>query len=187
MPLSSTSSGIVPPVPRPRRRAGIAALALALLALCRALPGEARESDLRQAIEVSAERSEFDQRAGTQVLIGDVEISQGTMRISADRVAIRLVDSRLARIEGSGSPIRFEQENDAGEKMVGEARAIDYDANGGTLVLSGAATLRRPGQRLTSERIVFDVRSQKVSAEGGTAERGGRVSIRIEPPADGAR
>ena len=195
MPPFPNRAGIAPLAPpsirRPARAAMPPALLAALLAVLPALPAAARESDLTQPIDVRADRSEYDERAATQTLIGNVEISQGTMRITAERVAIRLEGSKLARIEGSGSPIRFEQENEAGETVRGEAREIRYDATDGTLVLSGAATLAQPGQRLASERIVFDARTQKVSAEGGPAEEGepaGRVSIRIEPPtADDAR
>lgn len=167
------------------------ALFSGLLATLPFAQAEARESDLQQPIDVSADRSEYDEREGTQTLIGNVEISQGSMRISAERVVIRLKDLKLARVEGSGTPIRFEQENEAGEPIRGEAREISYDATSGTLVLSGAATLARPGQTLTSERIVFEARTQKVSAEGGPdkdGEPGGRVNIRIEPPSvDDAR
>ena len=48
----------------------------------------ARESDLQQPIDVSADRSEYDDKAGTQKLIGNVEIRQGTMRITADIIEI---------------------------------------------------------------------------------------------------
>jgi len=157
-------------------------LAASLLA---ASPVTARESDLREPIDVSADRSEYDQRSGTQTLIGNVEIRQGTMRISAEQVAISLSGGKLARIEGSGSPIRFEQENDDGEKITGEASTIDYDATDGTLVLAGGATLSQPGQSLSSERIAFDARSQKVRAEGGGNE--GRVTIRLDAPPAEAR
>ena len=177
-----------PPLPSgPTRATRALGAALALCALAANAPLAARESDLSQPIDVSANRSEYDERAGTQTLIGDVEISQGTMRIRADRVAITLEGSRLARIDGEGSPIRFEQENEAGELMRGEAREISYEADTGTLVLSGAATLAQPGQSLASERIVFDAETQKVSAEGGGSDGGGggRVSIRIEPPSAG--
>ena len=144
----------------------------------------ARESDLSQPIDVSADRSEYDERSGTQTLVGNVEIRQGTLLITADRIDVGLRDSRLASIDGAGSPIRFEQENDAGEMIRGEAQRISYDATDGTLVLTGEATLVRPGQSLSSERIAFDARTQKVSAEGAENESGdrGRVNIRIEPP-----
>ena len=169
-----------------RRRAAAVATATAGLALALLAPAApARESDLSEPVDVSADRSEFDERAGTQVLEGNVDIRQGTLRIRADRIEIRLEDGRLARIDGAGSPIRFEQEDDAGEPMRGEARAIRYDAVAGNLVLEGGATLARPRQSLSSERITFDARTQRVSAEGGEDAEGeaGRVTIRIEPPA----
>jgi len=139
----------------------------------------AKTDDPNQPIDVSADRSEYDDKAGIQRLIGNVEITQGTMQITATEVAIHLKDNRLARIEGSGSPIRFEQLNDADELVVGEANRIDYNATEGTLVLSGNARLQQPRQELNSNRIEFDVRAQTVKADGGDS---GRVSIRIQPP-----
>jgi len=154
---------------------------------------QARESDLDQPIDIRADRSQFDERAGLQVLDGNVEISQGTMLIRADRVEVQLEDGRLARIEGTGSPLVFEQDNEAGERMQGAAARIAYDAIEGRLVLEGGATLEQPRQALQSERIVFDARTQTVSAEGGPGGRDGqaasgdrapgRVTIRLEPPA----
>ena len=142
----------------------------------------ARDGDLSQPVDVRADSSEFDEQNATQSLSGNVEISQGSLRIQADRIDVFLKNNQLARIEGSGKPIRFEQENNAGELIEGTARAIDYDATSGVLELSGGATLQQPRQTLKSERIVFDARRQKVSARGNAA--GERVNIRIEPPSD---
>lgn len=140
----------------------------------------ARQSDLEQPIDIRADKSEFDEIAGTQTLTGNVEITQGSMRITADRIAIALKNNALSTITGTGSPIHFEQQNEAGELMSGEAQRISYDALAGTLILEGKATLSQPKQELVSERITFNARSQKVSAEGGPSA--GRVSIQIQPP-----
>lgn len=140
----------------------------------------AREGDLTQPIEVQADKSEFDEKAGTQTLSGNVEITQGTMRIMADNISIALKDNALHTISGTGSPIRFQQESDLGDMMKGEAESIIYDALAGTLTLKGAATLSQPRQNLVSDLIVFDARTQKVNAEGGG--KTGRVSIQILPP-----
>ena len=151
--------------------------------ICLLLPASsamARESDLQQPIDVSADRSEYDDKAGTQKLIGNVEIRQGTMRITADTIAITLKDNALSRIDGTGSPIRYEQENEKGELLKGEAREVNYDAIDGSLVLSGGAKLSQPQRNIKSERIEFNVRTQTVSAEG--SKDTGRVTIRIEPP-----
>jgi lipopolysaccharide export system protein LptA len=142
----------------------------------------AKKSDLSQPIDVSADRSEYDEKNGVQSLIGNVEIRQGTMRIKASRIEIYLKDNRLAKIEGVGEPISFEQKNEADELVSGRADSISYDATSGTLILIGNATLSQPRQQLESQRIVFDSTNQKVSAEGGNK---GRVSIRIEAPSIG--
>jgi len=155
-------------------------LALTLvLAQALSLSVNAKTGDEKQPIDVNADRSEYDNNAGIQRLIGNVEIIQGSMKISAEEIAIHLKDNRLARIEGTGTPIRFEQQNDLNETIVGEATSIDYNAIDGTLILSGSARLKQPRQELNSSRIVFNSRAETVKAEGGDQ---GRVSIRIQPP-----
>ena len=158
-------------------------IVLAFLLASFATTANAKKSDLSQAIDVSADRSEFDEQKGIQSLIGNVEIKQGTMRIKASKIEIHLKDNRLNRIVGVGDPISFEQKNEADELVTGSADSIDYDATNGTLILIGNATLSQPRQELKSQRIVFDSTKQKVSAEGGDK---GRVTIRIDaPPANG--
>jgi len=140
----------------------------------------AKLSDRDQAIDVGADRTEFDEKSGTLTLIGNATITQGSLNFVADRIAISLLNNELQRIDGEGSPIQFEQENEQGEKVRGEATKIQYDAVTGILILSGDATLSQPNQQLSSERIVFDSFAQKVSAEGDGGKR--RVNIRIQPP-----
>ncbi|PID62736.1 MAG: lipopolysaccharide transport periplasmic protein LptA [Gammaproteobacteria bacterium] len=165
-----------------------AATLLAAAVLAATAPLAAREGDSEQPINVSANRSEYNERSGTQILRGNVEITQGSMRIRADEIIVTLADGALGKVEGSGSPVRFEQENDAGELMQGSARRIVYDAIAGTLILSGGATLSQPRQKLDSESITFDTRSQTVKAEGNGSEgSGGRVSLQIRPPTSDER
>ncbi|MEE9332646.1 MAG: lipopolysaccharide transport periplasmic protein LptA [Granulosicoccaceae bacterium] len=154
-------------------------LAIFLAASLLSLSASAKKGDITQAIDVSADRSEYDEQKGIQSLIGNVEIKQGTMVIKASKIEIYLKNNRLSKIEGVGNPIIFEQMNEADELVSGRADSISYDASNGTLILMGNATLSQPRQQLKSQRIVFDSTKQKVSAEGGD---NGRVSIRIEAP-----
>lgn len=142
----------------------------------------AAKSDFTKPIDVSADRSEYNEKTGIQSLSGNVEISQGTMLIQADSINVKLKDNKLAIIEGTGNPIIFEQENEEGELVTGRCDSIIYDAAKGVLTMLGNASLKQPKQQLKSEKIVFNSISQSVVAEGG---KSGRVSITIQPPASG--
>ncbi len=157
--------------------------ALLFSLMMNSLAAWAKTGDETQPIDVSADSSEYDDKARVQRLIGNVEISQGTMKILASEIAIYLdANSQLTRIAGDGNPIRFEQLNDSDERIVGEANNIDYNAVDGTLILSGNATLSQPRQNLTSGKIVFNSRARTIKADGGNS---GRVSIRLQPPKSG--
>lgn len=139
----------------------------------------AADSDFSKPIDVSADRSEYNERTNKQVLSGNVEIRQGTILITADEIDVILKDNKLNLIEGKGSPIKFQQQNDLGELITGSCERIRYDAVNGILTLEGNARLQQPKQRLSSDKIVFNSISQTVVAEGGSS---GRVSITIQPP-----
>lgn len=143
------------------------------------LAAVAKTSDFEQPIDVKADRSEFNDKEGIQTLSGNVVITQGSMVIKASSITVKLKNNKLSSIEGDGSPIQFQQENDDGELVSGECQHIVYDAENGLLTLSGSATLSEPKQNLRSDRIVFNSISQTVVAEGGET---GRVSITIQPP-----
>lgn len=188
-PLTLEPLAINPLASYARVQRSITVLAMVLVSLIALLSTSniamARQSDRSQPINVNADSSEFDEKAGVQSLQGNVQITQGTLQINADFIAITLENNALSKIEGRGSPIRFEQENEAGELMQGQAREIIYNAVDGTLILVGDASLSQPRQSLTSERITFNGQTQKVSADGGErSSGGGRVSIQIQPPSN---
>lgn len=139
----------------------------------------AAESDFSQPIDVSADRSEYNQKTGKQVLSGNVEIRQGSMLIKADSIDVVLADNKLSKIEGQGSPIAFQQLNEEGELVTGSCDSISYDAVNGILTMTGNAQLKQPKQQLKSDSIVFNSINQSVIAQGGES---GRVSITIQPP-----
>ena len=69
--------------------AGLAGLLSSVAAL--ALP-----EDRDQAIYIQSDRAERDERKGTTVYTGDVEIDQGSLHISAERVTIRSTDDEVS-------------------------------------------------------------------------------------------
>lgn len=160
-------------------RLNLNSILFTLLLLATANPLLAKSSDFTQAIDVQADSSEFDEKTGIQTLQGNVEIHQGSMFIKADSITVEIKEGRLSIIRGIGTPIKFQQDNEQGERVTGECAEIIYLAAEAQLILIGNATLIQPNRRLSGERIEFDSKNQTVKAEGGES---GRVMIKIQPP-----
>ena len=160
---------------------GLAAL-LALAAWLAPVIAAAAEADRSQPIEVRADRSHFDELQGLQTHTGDVVITQGSLRIEADEIVIKLANGALHSIDASGAPTTFRQLDDLGREVRTRSRKMHYATGDGLLLLTGDAHLSQPGRELSGERIEYHVDAQTVSADGGGDEGGERVRIVIQPP-----
>ena len=138
----------------------------------------ANPEDRKKAINVTADNSEFDERAGTQVLSGNVEISQGSMSIKADTITIELKNDALYRITGTGNPIKFQQLSQGNELMRGESNQISYNTQTAEITFKGEAEFERPGQKLSSHTIEYNMQALTFKAAGNQK---GRVSITLQP------
>ena len=150
-------------------------------ALLLALPGAqlmARADDRTKPININADASEYDERAGTQVLSGNVEISQGSMVIKADRIVVELRNNALYRISGSGNPIRFQQITDNDELMRGQSNEISYNTQTSEITFKGNAEFERPGQKFTGHTISYNMAELTFRAAGNQK---GRVNIVLQP------
>lgn len=162
-----------------RRAIAVAALGIALCApLAWALP-----DDREQPIYVQSDRAERDERKGITVYTGEVEIDQGSLHISADRVTIRDADEQVSRIEAAGEPAKMRQKPAPDrEPVYARARTIEYDVVQEVLTLVEDASVTQEGTTVTGDRIVYYVREQRVKATGGGATPGQeRVKVVIPP------
>ena len=159
----------------------MAALIAVTCALLLALPGAplmARADDRTKPININADTSEYDERAGTQVLYGNVEISQGSMVIKADRIVVELRNNALYRISGNGNPIRFQQLTENDELMRGQSNEITYNTQTSEITFKGNAEFERPGQKFTGHTISYNMAELTFKAAGNQT---GRVNIVLQP------
>ncbi len=154
------------------------ALLLTLLCTLLSTPALAKTDDRSKPININADTSEYDERAGTQVLSGNVEISQGSMVIKADRIVVELRDNALYRISGSGSPIRFQQLTENDELMRGQSNEISYNTRTSEITFKGNAEFERPGQKFTGHTISYNMAKLTFKAAGNNK---GRVNIVLQP------
>ena len=99
---------------------------------------------------------------------GNVQIDatpRGSLR--SDQAVVEVRDNRIARATVTGNPAEFEQQRaDAMGVTRGHADQIVYDVKEGTVRLTNDAWVSLSGgsNDITSQQIVYDIRSEKVQA-----------------------
>jgi lipopolysaccharide export system protein LptA len=162
-----------------RKPANPPALCLAALLLLTALGAQARTSDRNQPMDVGADQSNCSVASDTGpcVLTGNVKIVQGTLVINAAKADIKRSNGDISYVVLTGSQVTLKQELDDGKPFNGRANKVDYDMPKDTVILTGNAFVDNAGDTITSERIVYNMKSGQVDS-GGV---GGRVNMRLQP------
>ena len=163
-----------------KRIAGFLAAALALvLGPLAADDAHARSSDRNQPMDLKSDRSSCGvDGTGACEFAGNVQITQGTLKISAARATLHRNDGDVSRVVLTGSPVILRQQMDDGTPMTSRAAQVDYDLRSEVVVFSGDVSIQQPRGSLDGERIVYNLQSGRV--EGG-GEGAGRVHMRILP------
>ena len=161
-------------------------LLLILLPLAFAPLALAKESDRQQPMDLQADTSNAVLADdGDSTFSGNVSITQGSLRIAAGAMTITRKDGAVARVVFEGKPATMQQENDNGAQMRAQANKIDYDVNVESVVLTGNVEVDQAGDRLTGERITYDLKNGRLNAAGdGSGD--GRIRMTIQPRAKSA-
>lgn len=140
---------------------------------------QARSSDRNQPMDLLSDRSNCGvDDTGACEFSGNVQISQGTLRINAAQATLHRADGDVSRAVLTGSPVILRQEMDDGTPMTARAAQVDYDLRGEVVVFTGGVNIEQPRGTLSGERVVYNLQTGRV--EGG-GEGAGRVRMRILP------
>lgn len=125
--------------------------------------------DTSLPVEVSAESLTVDQKTGAALFSGNVEISQGDMRLAATRVTVtyKSENSGIARLVADGG-VTLVTGTDAAE-----AAQADYTIDTGVIKLSGDVLLTQGPSAMTADRMTINLRD-------GTAQMQGRVKTTLQ-------
>ncbi|MBI2381565.1 MAG: lipopolysaccharide transport periplasmic protein LptA [Gammaproteobacteria bacterium] len=164
----------LPAAPRPAARLALAAALLLVGAV------QAKTGDSEQAINVTAQRSEIDNKTGTVIYSGAVTITQGSLNLKAARVTLyRNAENELDRLVAEGEPAVYHQLTDQGEPVEGRAKRIEYHTATEVVVFLSEVKLTQAGGNTTeAERVEYH--SAKNTAQA-TAAEGGVVTTVIQP------
>ena len=164
----------------------VIALALALL-IATTLQPTARaadspiKADTDQPIEINADSLEVQQDRNLAVFSGNVDATQGRIRLRADRLNVWYrqggndsadVQGTISRIEAQGQVfVSSPEETARGDNGV-------YDVPAKQIVLTGQDVLTRGENVIRGERLVMDMESGRSQVVGG----GSRVRGLFVPP-----
>ncbi|TDO12547.1 MULTISPECIES: lipopolysaccharide transport periplasmic protein LptA [Halomonas] len=154
-------------------------------------PVLALKGDASAPIEVEADRLDLDERAGTAVYTGDVDIRQGSMRLTGARVEIQRNDQgQLARASATGERAYIEQKPAPDEPLVkGWGRTIVYHVAERRIEMIDRAELHKGDNTFVGGYLEYflDRRVVQARAEAEGVEERQRVRMTLDPEQQGAQ
>lgn len=158
-----------------RRVLAMLALMLPGLAYAQAqVPFGGLSHDSSLPVEITSDRLDLDQSAGSAVFAGQVKVGQGALRLAADRVEVFYDQAasgstgKVQRMVASGNVTL------ANGTEAAEADNAVYEVAAGTIVMEGNVLLTQGQNALSSERLNIDLNS-------GTGRLEGRVQTIFVP------
>ncbi len=118
---------------------------------------------------------------------GNVRIRAEGGSLRSEQAVVSFSDNLISRAVITGKPAEFEQARSGSADMArGRANTIDYETANGTVSLFNAAWLTDGRNEIRGDRLVYNVREQRVQARAqpavdGQPGSGSRVRIIIQP------
>jgi len=141
----------------------------------------ALESDQEQPLYVEADGADINDKTGISVYTGNVVVTQGSIKLNANKVTVTRKGEKSDHILAEGSPVKFQQQIEGSGGMIkGEARTADYLIASETIIMVGDAVVIQGKDTFRSDRITYDRVKGQVRA-GASAKGKQRVRIAIQP------
>ena len=165
--------------PGPEKRHLLLAL---LLQLIFAMPSaHALSSDREQPIQIDADRMVAEEPKGYSHYIGNVHITQGSLKVDADEVYIYLLEGVLDKLIIIGEPAKLQQIPDNSTEVVySRAKRMEYFAQKNQLLLFNEAEVWQGANRFSGEYIEYDTLHSRVTANS-QGKPSGRIRAVIVP------
>ncbi|MGB8338673.1 MAG: lipopolysaccharide transport periplasmic protein LptA [Burkholderiales bacterium] len=149
----------------------------------------AEKADRSKPVDLSADKAEYDGLNKTGLYEGNVILTQGSIRIQADKVVVKADKYGTTFATASGSPVSFRQKLDGSNDYIeGYGERLEFDTKSDTVQLIDRAFIKRGQDELRGNYIsynsrteVFRVDGRGVNASASTPATQGRVHVIIQP------
>ncbi len=140
------------------------------------------ESDRDQPIHIKADRITVNEKQGVSFYQGNVQFTQGSLRVNGDEVTVFLQGDVLSKVIVIGNPATLVQLPEHRQEPVNsKARRMEYDAKKEVVYLIDNAEVQQGPNSFAGNYIEYDTRNSMVSARKGETDDS-RVHVIITPP-----
>lgn len=153
-------------------------LTILLFATLFAAQSAAKSSDRKQPMDISADNTDaLLTDTGESSINGNVLITQGSLKIEADRAVISRVKGDVVKVTLSGAPTRMQQTNDNDDVMKASAKQIVYLISSEQIELTGGVIIDQARGSMRGESIRYNLKTGRLTGAGN----GGRMQMRLNP------
>ncbi|MEQ1515384.1 MAG: lipopolysaccharide transport periplasmic protein LptA [Usitatibacteraceae bacterium] len=160
-----------------RKYLGLALVALVFLPACKVW---AEQADRTKPINIEFDVATLDQTKRVRTLEGNVVLTQGTMRVSAERMVVKEDEAGFVTAQAFGGPkgqVTFRQKREGTtDVMEGYADRAEFDDQADTLKLLSHARLKSGGDELKGEYIYYNSATEVMQARNAIPDASGSPS-----------
>jgi lipopolysaccharide export system protein LptA len=130
----------------------------------------ALDSDKNAPVTINAETTNIDFRTGKRTLTGNVDISQGTMNIKADKVVLVYKGDDIDTATAYGNPVKFKQLPEGHKETVfGEGKTLKLEQAKELVTLTKNAKITQGSNVITGKVIYYNMKTSKMTVKGQTS------------------
>lgn len=126
--------------------------------------------DSQQPIEVEADSVIVDESSGFNEFIGNAEVKQGSLRMTADLIQVQTNSEGVETMLAKGTienPAKYTQSQESQPRFIeATANLITYDVNKGVIFLDGNANLIQGFDSFSGDKLNYDIENDKVTVLG---------------------
>ena len=143
----------------------------------------ALSEDADQPIEIEAESVMVDETTGFNEFIGDAEVKQGSLVMTAEIIQVQTNADGVETMIAKGTldkPAKYIQSQENQARLIeATATLITYDVNEGMIFLVGDAFLVQGFDSFSGDSLTYDINNDKVLVKG-SEDGTKRVKFKID-------
>ena len=143
----------------------------------------ALSEDAEQPIEIEAESVMVDEATGYNEFIGDAEVKQGYLIMTAEIIQVQTNADGVETMVAKGTlerPAKYIQSQENQARLIeATATLITYDVNEGMIFLVGDAYLVQGFDSFSGDSLTYDINNDKVLVKG-SEDGTKRVKFKID-------